>query len=72
MGNKSEIEKKVSQYVKQLLADKLDKKRVYHSLDHTQRIVAAVDKIAEGNGLDDKEKQKLRIAAWFHDTGYIT
>lgn len=49
MGNQSELLKKAEQYVKHLFIEKLDKKRVYHSIKHTQRIVDAVNQITVGN-----------------------
>lgn len=71
MGNQSEILKKAEHYVKTLFTEKLDKQRVYHNIKHTERIVDTVKILAEGNGISDDDLLHLRLAAWFHDTGYV-
>ena len=57
-------------YVSSLLNDKLDHHFMYHSLSHTQRVVAATKEIIEGEQIPEDDAHKLIVAAWFHDTGY--
>ena len=57
-------------HVTDLLMNKLSKSIRFHTLEHTQEVVAACERIAEFLHIPDDEKQALLIAAWFHDTGY--
>ena len=58
-------------YVSTLLKEKLPSAFVYHNLNHTVGVVEAVTKIAKYEQVRDEDTEKLLIAAWFHDTGYI-
>ncbi len=44
---------------------------LYHNIAHTQRVVRQAMVLAEIEQLEEKTRQKLTIAAWFHDTGYL-
>jgi predicted metal-dependent HD superfamily phosphohydrolase len=57
-------------YVISYLNENLDSKFVYHNLAHTQRVVGKVKELVKDTSLDDAEKNKILIAAWFHDTGF--
>lgn len=57
-------------FVTDLLIEKLTEDFYFHSLKHTQQTVNAVLEICEYSSLEEKEKEVLTIAAWFHDTGY--
>jgi predicted metal-dependent HD superfamily phosphohydrolase len=43
---------------------------VFHDLVHTQQVDEAVVEMAEELNFNPEETEMLRIAAWFHDTGY--
>jgi uncharacterized protein len=43
----------------------------YHSLRHTLDVVEQCNRIAQSEGLDEFAIQIVRIAALFHDTGYM-
>lgn len=58
-------------YVSTLLKEKLPSTFVYHNLNHTIGVVQAVTKIAKYQQVTNEDTEKLLIAAWFHDTGYI-
>lgn len=60
----------VEQYVVGYLNDHLDPNFVYHNLAHTQRVVGKIDELIEDCDLSDLDKNVLKIAAWFHDTGF--
>ena len=62
---------KAKQYVVEILSQKLDNEYVYHSLEHTQRVVEKAKELAKLAKLDEKRTTLLTIAAWFHDTGFI-
>jgi len=57
-------------YVTDLLLNKLSKSIRFHTLQHTQEVAAACERMADFYHIPDDEKQALIIAAWFHDTGY--
>ena len=58
--------------VTELLTGKLSKSIRFHTLQHTQEVVAASEKLAESMQLPDEDRFALTIAAWFHDTGYTS
>lgn len=64
------IVKKAEDYVVQLFKDKLSSDYSYHNLGHTQRVVKAVELLAEKEKVEEREKEYLLLAAWFHDVGY--
>jgi len=56
--------------VTDLLTNKLSKSITFHTLRHTQEVVAACEKLADYHQLSDDDRLALTLAAWFHDTGY--
>ncbi|MEM9991328.1 MAG: Pycsar system effector family protein [Bacteroidota bacterium] len=60
----------VEKYIEGFFEQNLPEKYVFHDLEHTQEVVAATELIGRGYELTAKEKEILRLAAWFHDTGY--
>ena len=58
-------------YVFSLLNKDLDRKFVYHNLEHTQRVVKSIKELTEHIKIDELASENLQIAAWFHDTGFI-
>ena len=44
--------------------------RVFHNLQHTKEVVAAVEEIGQACGVSQTDLNMLKIVAWFHDTGY--
>jgi predicted metal-dependent HD superfamily phosphohydrolase len=65
------ITKKVEQYVTSLLTEKLHKHIYFHNLKHTRQVLKAAREISEKMKINDKEKELMEIAIWFHDTGFI-
>jgi predicted metal-dependent HD superfamily phosphohydrolase len=57
-------------FVTDLLSNKLSKSIKFHSLQHTQEVVAACQILADNQQLPDEDRIPLLLAAWFHDTGY--
>ncbi len=56
--------------VTDLLTSKLSKSIRFHTLQHTQEVVAGCEKLAALMQLPDEDRFALTIAGWFHDTGY--
>lgn len=57
-------------YITDLLSHKLSKDIKFHTLQHTQEVVAACEKLADYLQLPDDDRFALLLAAWFHDSGY--
>ncbi len=62
---------KSEDYISQLLKDNLSPLYSYHNLAHTKQVVAACKAISADMNLDQEQVEKLLVAAWFHDAGYI-
>lgn len=62
----------VKEYVERYLENHLPSTLYYHDLRHTKEVVSAVEEIALGENLSPDRIEVLKIAAWFHDTGYAT
>lgn len=58
--------------VTDLLSNKLSKSIKFHTLLHTQEVVAACEKMAGYYQLPDEDRHAILLAAWFHDTGYTS
>ncbi|MCX6317219.1 MAG: DUF5706 domain-containing protein [Bacteroidetes bacterium] len=56
--------------VTDLLTNKLSKSIRFHTLQHTQEVVAACDLLATHMHVNEDDRYALALAAWFHDTGY--
>ncbi|MCG9910163.1 MAG: HD domain-containing protein [Flavobacteriales bacterium] len=61
---------KIKEYVERFLTENLAPELYYHDVEHTKQVVSAVEEIGVGEGLDAETIELLKIAAWFHDTGY--
>lgn len=58
-------------YATTLLKEQLPANFVYHNYQHTLGVVQAVKSIVKYQQVPDEDTEKLLIAAWFHDTGYL-
>ena len=58
--------------VSDLLVNKLSKSIKFHTLQHTQEVVAASEKLAATEQLSEEDHLALLLGAWFHDTGYTS
>ncbi len=60
----------VEAHVEELIRRGTDGRYVYHNFQHTCAVVEAAGEIAAQYDLEDSDLLAIRIAAWFHDTGY--
>ena len=67
-----EIVLEASRFVGRMFRERLPAWAVYHGFNHTVRTVEAAESIGKKTGLTAEELDILRLAAWFHDTGYLT
>jgi len=65
-----EILKKVQRYVEEIFESNVNHKLAFHNKKHTERVVAAVAKIANHYDLNTHDFFVVTAAAWFHDVGY--
>lgn len=61
----------VENHVLNVLRSKLEPSYLYHNIGHTLRVVRGVEILIDGEKIDSEDANKLKIAAWFHDIGYI-
>src|SRR5579864_8728295 len=59
-------------YVRSLFGTHVNEKLYYHNLLHTEKVVEAATQIAQHYQLNDMDFLTVSVAAWFHDTGYLT
>lgn len=57
-------------FIREKLKKELSPSLVYHGLHHTEDVLQAAMQIAEAEGLSEDDKQLLRIAVLFHDSGF--
>ncbi|MFK8045179.1 MAG: HD domain-containing protein [Crocinitomicaceae bacterium] len=61
----------VKSYIIKLFTNELNPNLQYHSLNHTLNVEKAVSKYAASENISETDTVLLRVAALFHDTGYI-
>ncbi len=57
-------------YVVNFLKTNLPAQTIFHSISHTQDVVATVKLLADKEEVSEEDALCVQIAAWFHDTGY--
>jgi len=66
-----DILKQAEDYVSSLYESDHNHNLVYHSIEHTRKVVDHVNEIAAHYELEEKDIIILNLAAWFHDTGHL-
>ena len=61
----------IRSFVINTLTEKLDRKLLYHSINHTLKVEKAAQKYAKLEGISATNTVLLRTAALFHDTGFL-
>ena len=65
-----DIIKEVENFTIQYYREKFSEKHSYHSIEHTKLVASICLNIAEDEKLDERNKQIVTVAAWFHDIGH--
>ncbi|WP_338039059.1 Pycsar system effector family protein [Maribacter litopenaei] len=65
------IVSKAESFVTQKLGKEIDANYLYHNLRHTERVVKSAKELIEGEEVEEKDQEKLMVATWFHDLGYL-
>jgi predicted metal-dependent HD superfamily phosphohydrolase len=66
-----DILKQAEDYVTSLYESDQNHNLVYHSIQHTRKVVDHVNEIAAHYELQEKDIIVLNLAAWFHDAGHL-
>ncbi len=61
---------RVEKYCTNLLSSPEIIRLPFHNLIHTQEVVQNVKNITTALNINDENRERLIIAAWFHDTGF--
>ena len=59
-------------YATDIFSHKVKPEFVFHSLEHTEDVVAACSQFADHYRLNEEDRFALLLAAWFHDVGYAS
>ena len=62
---------KAKNYVETLFKDKLSSVYFYHNFIHTAYTVNKAEEIMKNTPVSEEDQEKVLVALWFHDTGYI-
>lgn len=62
---------KAKDYVENLFKDKLSSVYFYHNFIHTTFTVNKAEEILRNTEVPEEDQEKVLLALWFHDTGYI-
>ncbi|WP_294286664.1 Pycsar system effector family protein [uncultured Chryseobacterium sp.] len=65
------ILQKAKDYVETLFKDKLSSVYFYHNFIHTTFTVNKAEEILRNTDVSEEDQEKVLLALWFHDTGYI-
>jgi predicted metal-dependent HD superfamily phosphohydrolase len=66
-----DILQKAKDYVETLFKDKLSSVYFYHNFIHTTFTVNKAEEIMKNTPVSEEDQEKVLVALWFHDTGYI-
>ena len=61
---------KVKEYIGNTFREKGSSDSFYHNFTHTAEVAKVAEEIANAIGIDEKDKEALLIASWFHDVGH--
>jgi predicted metal-dependent HD superfamily phosphohydrolase len=65
------ISEQAEQYVRSYFDEHPNDTLLYHNIYHTERVVKAAKQIGQHYQLNDTDFFIIRVAAWFHDIGYL-
>lgn len=63
--------KKAVEYILNKLENDLDPHLYYHGLHHTKDVLSSVEEIAIKEGVSEEELSLLKVAAAYHDCGFL-
>lgn len=66
----SKLENEAANFARGFMEENLPAIFTFHNLGHTEYVVGKAEYIGKNSGLTSEEIILIKIAAWFHDTGY--
>lgn len=70
-SSEKQIVRQAEEKVNSLYATIPHENLLYHSIEHTRKVVARANEIAAHYQLSEREVTLLNIGAWFHDVGHL-
>lgn len=70
--NQFQVLSAAQEFVSDIFLNKVNKSIHFHTLQHTQEVLAGCELMADYYQLADEDRFAVYLAAWFHDTGYST
>lgn len=58
-------------FIRDLFKKGIPERLMYHDIEHTEYVAGQVGTIGQNSGLDEEEINIVRVAAWFHDSGFV-
>ena len=62
---------KARNFVEHLFKDKLSSEYLYHNFVHTSEVVEKAEEILKHSEVSSEDYDKVLLALWFHDIGYV-
>jgi predicted metal-dependent HD superfamily phosphohydrolase len=59
-------------FIRDLFEKEIQEKLRYHDIIHTEYVAGMADRIGNNSGLSKEELQIVIVAAWFHDSGFVS
>jgi len=59
-------------FIRDLFEKEIQESLRYHDIVHTEYVAGQAEKIGISSGLSEEELQTVIVAAWFHDSGFVS
>jgi predicted metal-dependent HD superfamily phosphohydrolase len=66
------IVQKSERFVRDLFEKEMPEHLTYHDIEHTEYVVNQSRIIGQNSGLTEEEINTVMVAAWFHDSGFVS
>ncbi len=65
------ITNEAEEFIKTLFAKEIRESLTYHDIIHTEYVASQAEQIGKNSGLSNVEVNIVKVAAWFHDSGFV-
>jgi predicted metal-dependent HD superfamily phosphohydrolase len=65
------ITRQAEEFIRELFDRKIPESLSYHDIVHTEYVVGQAGLIGQHSGLNREELNIVKVAAWFHDSGFV-
>ncbi|MCK4989554.1 MAG: hypothetical protein KAS29_03675, partial [Bacteroidales bacterium] len=66
------ITQESEKYIRNLFEKEIQESLRYHDIVHTEYVAGQAERIGQNSGLSKEELQIVIVAAWFHDSGFVS